>query len=860
MRAFLTTIILLIVSSFGIAQGSLDSGLVAYFPFNGNANDETGNGYDGTVSGATLTSDRFNQTDKAYNFVYNGFSSDKIQISGTSGLNFSTSGFSLSAWIKFSGTAGSGNNYPIVSKHICGEQSGYILMLYNGKLTFWLAGASGYNILSTTEDYTDETWHQVVAVYDGSNQYIYVDGLLKNSIAFSYTIFNSADWALGGYNGCNGGFNGKVDEVKIYNRPLSDSEILDEYNNTCNDLVLFLPFNGNTDDESGSGNNGTVNGASLTQDRFGINNKAYLFDGINDYISIADNPNLFSDELTISWWYKLTEVPGSASVVIGWVEGGHRYQQFFSGGQLSYLNGYNVAQPGMYFNPIYGLNDLNVWKNVVVTYQKTGGSTSTTSVYVDGELKQTDNHTLAMDYVSGPDFVIGKNHNGNFFKGALDDFRIFNRILTANEVMNLYNDSTTYLADSLVAYFPFNGNANDESFLQNNGTAINAALTTDRYGNTDKAYSFNGTDSRIQVPQNSFYSFDYQDFSISAWININNISTARIVSAGFNENDNIWGLGFGTHPGWGAGNRINYFVFSNNNFRDFSSNEITDYSTGEWTFIAASKTDDQMKFYQNGFEVGSATINYPSNSNSYMSIGCRQQSSGILDEFLNGKIDEIKIFNKSFTEQQIKQMYLATTTAPNLIYPGNDSTLINPPFPGLILDWDSTITANEYRLLISNDTSFNIIVHDTLLNTSSFDFYDWPFVNIDNLYWKVRTINDGGIGPWSETNRFNIVLTDVKDETQLPTEFALLQNYPNPFNPSTNIQYAIANRQFVRLKVYDVLGNEIATLVNEEKSSGTYEIEFSVGASQRLALTSGVYFYQLKAGNFLETKKMVFLK
>ncbi|MBW7843447.1 MAG: T9SS type A sorting domain-containing protein, partial [Ignavibacterium sp.] len=60
--------------------------------------------------------------------------------------------------------------------------------------------------------------------------------------------------------------------------------------------------------------------------------------------------------------------------------------------------------------------------------------------------------------------------------------------------------------------------------------------------------------------------------------------------------------------------------------------------------------------------------------------------------------------------------------------------------------------------------------------------------------------------------------------------------------------------------VYDVLGNEIATLVNEEKSSGTYEIEFSVGASQRLALTSGVYFYQLKAGNFLETKKMVFLK
>ncbi|HOJ07822.1 MAG: T9SS type A sorting domain-containing protein [Ignavibacteriota bacterium] len=624
-------------------------------------------------------------------------------------------------------------------------------------------------------------------------------------------------------------------------------------------LVAYYPFNGNANDESGSGNNGTVNGASLTQDRFGINNRAYQFDGINDYISIADNPNLFSDELTISWWYKLTETPGAAWVVIGWVDGGHRYQQFFSGGQLSYFNGYNLTAPGLYFNPIYNLNYLNVWKHIVVTYQKTSATTSTTSIYVDGELKQTDNHTLAMDYASGIEFKIGKNVNGNFFKGALDDFRIFSRVLNQNEIVELYNDTTTFFGDNLIASFPFSGNADDESFLQNNGTAINAVLTTDRYGNPDNAYSFNGTDSRIQIPQNSFYSFGYGNFTMSAWININSISTARVVSAGFDQNDNIWGLGFGTHTVWGNGIRINYFVFSDNNFRDFTSNEINDYSTGEWTFIAASKTNDQIKFYQNGLEVGSAAINYPSNSNSYMSIGCRQYGSNNLNEFLNGKIDEVKIFNTGLTDQQIWNMYKSTTTAPNLIFPGDDSTLVNPS-PAIVLDWDSTITANEYRLLIANDSLFNIIVYDTILTISSFTFDDWSAINFENINWKVRTINNGGIGPWSETYHFNIILTDVEDETQLPTEFALLQNYPNPFNPSTNIQYAIANRQFVQLKVYDVLGNEIATLVNEEKSSGTYEIEFSVGASQRLALTSGVYFYQLKAGNFLETKKMVFLK
>lgn len=91
------------------------------------------------------------------------------------------------------------------------------------------------------------------------------------------------------------------------------------------------------------------------------------------------------------------------------------------------------------------------------------------------------------------------------------------------------------------------------------------------------------------------------------------------------------------------------------------------------------------------------------------------------------------------------------------------------------------------------------------------------------------------------------------------TKFLLSQNYPNPFNPSTNIQYAIGSRQFVQLKVYDILGNEIATLVDEEKSPGTYEVNFqsSVNSNQ---LASGIYYYKLKAGDYIQTKKMILLK
>ncbi|RKY93654.1 MAG: hypothetical protein DRQ01_04250 [Ignavibacteriae bacterium] len=85
--------------------------------------------------------------------------------------------------------------------------------------------------------------------------------------------------------------------------------------------------------------------------------------------------------------------------------------------------------------------------------------------------------------------------------------------------------------------------------------------------------------------------------------------------------------------------------------------------------------------------------------------------------------------------------------------------------------------------------------------------------------------------------------------------YKLFDNYPNPFNPKTSIQYAVGSWQFVTLKVYDVLGNEVATLVNEEKLAGEYEVEFSAKG-----LPSGIYFYQLRAGNFVETKKMILLK
>ncbi|MCI0450252.1 MAG: YCF48-related protein [Chlorobi bacterium] len=108
----------------------------------------------------------------------------------------------------------------------------------------------------------------------------------------------------------------------------------------------------------------------------------------------------------------------------------------------------------------------------------------------------------------------------------------------------------------------------------------------------------------------------------------------------------------------------------------------------------------------------------------------------------------------------------------------------------------------------------------------------------------LKTTNGGGTPVGIQTSSSGI-----------PEEFSLLQNYPNPFNPSTVISYQLADDGFVTLKIYDVLGKEVAVLVNEELKAGSYETKWNAGA-----FTSGIYFYKLQSGEFSETKKMILIK
>ena len=148
----------------------------------------------------------------------------------------------------------------------------------------------------------------------------------------------------------------------------------------------------------------------------------------------------------------------------------------------------------------------------------------------------------------------------------------------------------------------------------------------------------------------------------------------------------------------------------------------------------------------------------------------------------------------------------------------------------------------------------------TTTEIQSYSFTDKPEAGI--YKYRLKQIDFDGSFAYSP---------EVEAEVKAPNVFSLEQNYPNPFNPSTKIKYTIpasslnpfskGEGTFVTLKVFDILGNEVATLVNEEQTPGVYEIEFnSVGTSRDLSLPSGVYFYQLKAGGYIQSKKMILLK
>jgi hypothetical protein len=151
-----------------------------------------------------------------------------------------------------------------------------------------------------------------------------------------------------------------------------------------------------------------------------------------------------------------------------------------------------------------------------------------------------------------------------------------------------------------------------------------------------------------------------------------------------------------------------------------------------------------------------------------------------------------------------------------------------------------------------------IDIESAATSYTQFSFDVWLSDTPDSLLLQLELIGEdaANIGSYAIVDQLSLSgASDVEQISGLPREFNLSQNYPNPFNPSTNIEYSISEQTFVELKIFDILGNEVAELVNEEQSAGTYRTDFS-GAE----LSSGMYIAKLQAGNYIKSIKMTLMK
>ena len=170
--------------------------------------------------------------------------------------------------------------------------------------------------------------------------------------------------------------------------------------------------------------------------------------------------------------------------------------------------------------------------------------------------------------------------------------------------------------------------------------------------------------------------------------------------------------------------------------------------------------------------------------------------------------------------------------------------------------WRSSATATAYHMQIATDNAFLAVIRDTIVVDTTM-ILSTPLNATTIYYWHVCSRNAGGEGNYSSASHFTTgTLLAVSEFVKgVPKEFTLSQNYPNPFNPTTKISYQLPVNSTVTIKVYDLLGREVVTLFTGERQAGSYTASFN-GAG----FASGVYIYQMRAGNVVETKKLLLLK
>jgi hypothetical protein len=404
-------------------------------------------------------------------------------------------------------------------------------------------------------------------------------------------------------------------------------------------LIAHFTFDGDTLDYSGNEYHGTNNGATFSA---GINGQALYCDGIDDYVLVPLNINPDPiPQLTITAW---VQAGNESGVIVSHDNGGYDRQLSIDnrGGGLGW-SAFSGTGGVLGFQPV----EVDEWVFLAVVYDQDAG---TVQLYVNDTIYNESGILSAGTH----ELNIGRSASyGTYFRGAIDDLRLYDSALTATEISSLYHgvapstSSTISLSPGMVAHYPFDNDLNDHSDNDNHG--IQKGTITFASGAVNNGAIFDGQ-SYIEVPDSS--SLDLKDgFTFSAWLHHDDAGTGGwsvILSKGDTSslsNDSPYAL---AHTQDGRYPLVR--LTQNNNYSSYSSNTAAPF--GELYLLTVTWDGQDIDFYING--------SYTDNSTASLLIGCDPPG---VTEYFKGIIDELRIYNYPLTSSDIEALYNQRETA-----------------------------------------------------------------------------------------------------------------------------------------------------------------------------------------------------
>lgn len=630
-------------------------------------------------------------------------------------------------------------------------------------------------------------------------------------------------------------------------------------------LMAWYPFNGNANDSSGNGNNPSFNNAKLTSDRFGTPNSAYKFNGFSSYIQIPNSSSLNStNKLSFSLWINVSGFYGGSchgNVVLskGIATAAGIYDLFFDDGPFYNFQNCSIPQVDTIHQSFYSAGVItkspfiskNTWYHVV--YTNDGDSAR---MYLNGNLIGTA--YSPQTFTNTSDLVFGKNYQPNIYwlNGTLDDIRIYNRALNKTEIDSLYNyQPKPDLNLGLMAWYPFNGNANDSSGNANNPSFNNAKLTSDRFGNLYSAYQFDGASTYMKVPNSTTLNAGTQ-LTMSLWVKPKAFFKGQcagnyVITKGLQTQLGVYNLVFGNAP-YGEANNINFcntpVDTSHESFYGAGIGKIDSATiylrTNKWYHVVMIYDGTKSYMYVNDklTSIGIAATTFTNSTDLY--IGAYQN----LTYWLNGDLDDIRIYNRAIGKTEVDSLYGDNKGTPlPLLVKEFTATPITAPYVSLKIG-----TANEQNMnTIEIEKSYDGINYGfagTLAakgNTgvNLYSFIDKTDGIATKIFYRLKLVNKDGSHTYS--NIASVTLTN-----SLKTFTA--EVYPNPVHNVATINLYSIKDEALAIRIFDINGKLVYTQKNFSKKGFS---TLSIPAFKSLA--AGTYTINITNNTDVVNKKVI---